>query len=432
MRVRSLLLLSLLVPALAIVDCAASGNDPGVTTPTGDGGAQPPADASPDVATDDAGPDDAGAPSVLTTCDPGGPDRAVVIAVMGASASIQVMTQRGGTLVDRGHTFPLSVIPERLAMRPDGLEAIVAYGGYGKPFGVITISFSHDGATASIGTPVVLSGAFTPWGLDYVSNDRVVLALAGPSHKVVTLDRNGASFAETTRVPAPATWPLKVLRRPGTAQALLARCDLSVDKETTVYLLDQTDGGGYVAQGTTGSVRPYSIDFAAAPNGMLAYSPADSPENPITSQNVDAGGFLTVLEVSDAGVGQKTKANLPRVASLVAADPLGRFLVLPGDVFDTSGSTPEVTGYVLLTMPLNAAGLPQALFPESSSFPAVIPNDLKVSPTGHLIDSLELATLFAPEIKQHPIEIRAQPTPGQWELCQRIDELGASHIAIAP
>ncbi len=433
MRPRSLLFLSLFLPAVAVVHCGS--NDSGTKAPpAGDGGSHGDDATSADATSGDDGapPGDAGPPSILTSCTASGPDRAVVIAVEGASPAIKVMTQRGGSLVDRGNNFPISVIPQRIAMRPDGQEALIAYGGYGKPVGVVTVSFSHDGATASVGTPFQLTGSFTPWGLDYISNDRALLALAGSTHMIVTLDRNGASFTETTRVPAPGTFPLKLLRRPGTAQGLLARCDLSTDKATSFYLMDQGDAGSYVARGTVGSVAPYSIDFAAAPNGALAYSPSDQPENPITSQNIDAGSRLTVLSVGDGGIGPDTEAYLPRVASLIAADPLGRFLVLPGNVYDNSGSTPEVTAYVWLTVPLDAKGLPQPLFPESSAFPAVLPDDLEVSPTGHLIDSLDLATFGAPEDKQHPVEIRAQPSPGDWEVCQIVDQPGASIFAIAP
>jgi hypothetical protein len=437
-QARALIWVLLAVPVLAFADCG-GGDDAAATGSGDDAGAHGHDDGSPDgAAGDGSGSDDAakedGGPNILTSCDPGGPDRAVVLAVMGSSPAIQVMTQRGGSLVDRGHTFPLAFIPERLAMRPDGQEALVAYGGFGNPFGVVTVSFSHDGATASIGTPVELTGDFTPWGLDYVTNDRAILALAGASaHMVVTLDRKGASFAETTRVPAPGTWPLKVVRRPGTPQALLARSDLSSDKATDFFLLDRADGGGYVKQGTSGSVRPPSIDFAVAPTGTLAYSPSSQPENPITSQNIDAGGFLSVLSVSDAGLAPDGLPRLPRLAMLVAADPLGRFLVLAGDVYEiTQGGTPEVSHYVWLTMPLDATGAPLPLFPESAPFPAVLPDDIQLSPSGHLVDALDLATLGAPEDKQHPVEIRAQPSPGQWTVCQKVDEPGATHVAIAP
>ena len=421
--------------AVAAIDCGGGDGSTGSSS-SGDGGgvrggSEGGLDGAPSIADDASTEDTGGAASGLTSCGPGGPDRAVVIAVMGSSPEIRVMTQRGGTLVDRGHTFPLTVIPERVAMRPDGQEAMIVYGQSGtKQLGVLTVSLSRDGATASLGTPVALAGELTPFGLDYVSNDRALIAVSGTSsHLIVTLDRNGGAFAETTRVPAPGAFPLKLLRRPGTAQALLARCDLANETTTSVNLLDAQDGGGYVAQGTVGSVRPPSIDLAAGANGSVAYSPSSDPEDPITSSHLDAGGFLTVLTVSDAGVGPGSLPRLPLVASNVAADPLGRFLVMPGDLFelDPSSGTPIVKSYTLLTMPLDASGRPQPLYPASPSFPGLLFDDLEISPTGHLIDSLALY-----DQDRHPLEIRAQPSPGQWTVCQSIDQTSASHVAIAP
>ena len=383
----------------------------------------------------DAG-DTGGREGGLTTCAPGGPDRAVVIAVMGQSPEVLVLTQRGGTLVDRGLTFPLAAVPQYLAMRPDGQEALIAFGGYGSPFGVVTVTFAHDGSTAALGTPVTLNGDYNPWGMDYISNDRALLAIAGPTDsQIVTLDRSGAGFTETTRVLAPGAFPLKVLRRPGTDEAVMARCDFSTETATTFYVLGPADGGAYVNQGTTAQAAPSSIDFAVWPGGNLAYSPTSDPNNPITSSNLDAGGVLYVFGIGDGGVEAGSVPALPRVVSQVARDPLGQFLVMPGDVFmiDPQSGNPNVSTYVLLTVPLDANGQPMATLPETAQFPGLLFDDLQVSPTGHLVDALAYYDDGTrPQDMLNALEIRAQPAPGQWQVCQTLYETSASHIAIAP
>jgi hypothetical protein len=272
--------------------------------------------------------------------------------------------------------------------------------------------------------------------MTYVTNDRILLALSGPdSDALVTLERQAGAFQEIARVPAPGRFPLQLVQRPGTEQAVMPRLEWGVDSATSVYLLSPDAGGAYSPQGAVGTVAPSSLQVGIHPNGSIAYSPAVNPNDPVTSSDLQTTAVLYLLDVGSSGISTHAMPLAPRYGAVLAVDPGGQFLVLQGAdyTWDPATGTPTVFNYVIQTVPLDAQGIPGTFLPESEKFPALLWNDVAISPTGHVILALEMPDdVTVPEDQKHPIVIRAQGAPGQWAACQTLMMPAAAHIAIAP
>jgi hypothetical protein len=275
----------------------------------------------------------------------------------------------------------------------------------------------------------------TPEGVAYVSKDRVILAASGAkTDEIVTLDRGASGFAETTRTAAPGRFPVDLVHRPGTEEAILARVEFGVDNATTVYLMGPAAGGKYTAQGSTAAIAPPTIAIGVHPNGNLVYSPTSDPSDPVSPTNLKPTGLLDVLAVSDSGLVARPAIKMPALSSLVAVDPHGGMLVFESPVYeiDPKNQQPTVRKYVLSTMPLDASGnVGHALAP-SAPFTALLLNDMQLAPTGHLVTALELQPMAQPEAQSHPVEVRFQSKPGQWDVCQTLQFDGAAHLVFAP
>ena len=408
----------------------------GASSSTRDGGATDLASVAPDLAVDAAPPSgDLAGPAPGTSCAAGGDPHALVAAVEGSQPEVHVYVQRGGDLTDTKLSITGLGIPQRIAMRDDGQEVLVAWGGYGQPYGVATISITPDGTSAMLVKSVQLGPDLTPWALDYVSNDSALLAVSGPNntHQLVTLDRSGGSFAETTRVAAPGPFTFKIRGHRAMGDAILARAELGTDTVTTVQHLQRGANGAYTADGTPGMVGPPSIDIVLNAAETRAYSPADDPNDPITPSHLTAGSLLHVLAIGAGGVSTLNKIKLPRIASNLAIDPAGRFLVLPGNQYVLDGNgNPCVRSYAFLTVPLAADGTPGTLLPETPPSTALLFNDMVVTPTGHLVVSRALRPGSVPDAQANPLELMAQTKPGHWEVCKTFYPSSAAHLAVAP
>jgi hypothetical protein len=378
---------------------------------------------------------DGGGGSGPASCTSSGPPRGVVLAIQGKSPEIRVMTLADGRLVDHGFHFTGVPDPAFVTMREDGAEAVIAYGGFGAPYGIVAVTLSPDGTAASLGSPVELGNDLTPGGVTYVSKDRVVLAASGAKTDfVVTLDRGSKGFAETIRVPAPGRFPLQLFRRPGTSEALLARVEFGVDTATSVYLMSAGANGAYEAKGASASISPPTISIGVHPGGALVYSPATNPSDMVSTTNLKPTGLLHVLAASEAGLGDEPEVKMPELSTLVAVDPRGGLLVFESPVYeiDPKNDQPTVRSYVLSTTPLDADGHVGAALAPTKPFPALLLNDMQLAPSGHLVTAIELFPMQQPEDQSHPVQVRVQSKPGQWDVCQTLQYSGASHLAFAP
>src|SRR5262249_6441622 len=158
----------------------------------------------------------------------------------------------------------------------------------------------------------------------------------------------------------------------------------------------------------------------------IVYSPTDNPADPINAPNdLTTTGELYVLNVGEKDITFSKKVQMPRTGAVLAVDPLGEFLVVPGNEYsiDPNSGNPTVHEFALMTAPLDSAGLPSADFVQSPKFPALLFNGLVVSPSGHLFVSKTGATPQADggeTVFDYSVEVRAQLSPGQWTVCSTL------------
>jgi hypothetical protein len=324
--------------------------------------------------------------------------------------------------------------PRGVAMRDDGLEALVAYGGFGDPVGVAVFSIEPGGAGGDMVDSIDLGAGQTPWAIAYASDDRAVVVTAGPDiGTIVPIDRGAGGFTVGDETEIPDNWPLDLSSRPGHEEVVMLRANLAEDEASDVSRLAH-GGSAWTTSGTVGAIGPPTVDLAVHGGGDLVYGSTSDPDDSVATDNLDARGVLHVLGIGDGGVEDGSTHVLPGLSSFVALDAHDRFLVLPTAIYQVDGetNTPIIRQYRLVTVPLDAGGAPGEPLDLAEPFDALLTYDLDVAPSGHLVHALEMYTGSVPAGEESPVVVWAQPTAGAWEECQRVHLGGAVELAIAP
>jgi hypothetical protein len=382
---------------------------------------------APDASTD-SGADAANADG-RSTCDAGGAARAVLVAIS-ASDEVDLYTLQGGHLIAAGSKVTGIDRPDQIVMRDDGAEAITIYGGYGSPFGVAVIAI--DGTTVRLAQTLQIGTDSTAISIAYADHDHAVIALEAQNDEVVGIARGASGFVAGARVPAPASYPLAVRARPGSSDVLLARSQVGVDPNMDIYRLDAGASGTWTSVGPHTSVGPNPITMALHSSGNALYVPTGDPSNPVTSKNLDAPSLLHAVTIGSNSFTAAGTATLPRIASMVTADPLGRFVVTEGNhyVLDGNGN-PNVIGYNFQTVLVGSDGALGDVHATMDPTAGLLFDDLEVAPSGHLIAAREMYEGSVPVAMQYPLELWAQPEWGAWTLCDTAYLSGGAHVAIA-
>lgn len=390
-------------------------------------GCGPDSNTTPDAARPDVAE---GPPS----CNSSGVSRALVVGINGDTDSIRVFGLDGGVLVDASLEFPADN-PDDVAIRSDGQEALVSYGGFGQDYGVYVLELGLGGQQARIKQTLKVGTDHTTWGLAYADDDHAVLAAAagGTGHFVVTLERTGTGdWAAGMMSPVPDDWPLQLQRRPGASEILLARADLSTDTDTDFYRLPRNGSGAYATAGTPAMIAGNPLDMAIAPDGNTMFAATSDPDDPVTSSNIDGTGLVHAVSISSSGFGTPTTVSIASPGSMVAADPKGAFVVVDSPVFelDSGTGTPISKQRRLYTIPLSGGtlGTPKM---ETDTTPALLLYGLEVSPGGHVIRSRQLYPDQAPEAEQTPLDILLPDGNGNFEVCATRFLPGQGRFAIA-
>jgi hypothetical protein len=387
----------------------------------------PDSHTSPDAARPDVAE---GPPS----CNSSGVMRALVVGINGDTDSIRVFALDGGVLVDASLEFPADN-PDDVAIRSDGLEALVSYGGFGQDYGVYVLELGLGGQQARIKQTLEVGTDHTTWGLAYADDDHAVLAAAagGTGHFVVTLERTGTGdWAAGMMSPVPGDWPLQLQRRPGASEVLLARADLSADDDTDFYRLARDGSGAYATTGTPAMIVGTPLDMAIAPDGNTMFAATGDPDDPVTSANIDGKGLVHAAPITSSGIGTATTVSIGTPGGMVAADPKGAFIVVDSPIFelDPNTNTPISHERRLYTIPLSGGtlGTPKMT---SETTPALLLYGLEVAPSGHVIRSRQLYGFQAPEAEQTPLDILLPDGNGNFEVCATRFLPGQGRFAIA-
>jgi len=385
---------------------------------------------APDSATADSAPDAAAVGDGRSTCDASGAAKAVLVSIS-ANDEIDLFALQGGKLVATGSKVTGIDKPGQIVMRDDGAEAIAVYGGYGSPFGVAIVTIS--GTTVKLEQKLQIGTDSTAISVAYSDHDHAVVALTALNDEVVGIARGTSGFTAGARVPAPADYPLAVRARPGSSDVLLTRSQVGVDPTLDIYRLDATSTGTWKSSGAHASVGPNPIAMVVHPSGKMMYVPTGDPDKPVTSANLDAPGIMHAVAIGDSAFTVAGTVALPRLAALVAGDPLGRFLVSEANqyVLDDHGN-PNVVGYAFQTVQLAADGTFGAAAMNTDPTPGLLFEDLEVAPSGHLIAARVMYEGSVPAAMEYPLELWAQPDWGKWTLCDTAYISGSARVAIAP
>ena len=385
---------------------------------------------APDAAVADSSPDAAAVGDGRTTCDASGAARAVLVAIS-ANDEIDLYTLQAGKLVATGSKVTGVDKPGQIVMRDDGAEALAVYGGYGSPFGVAV--FTVSGTTVKLAQQLQIGTDSTAISVAYSDHDHAVVALTAMNDEVVGIARGASGFTAGARVPAPADYPLAVRARPGSSDVLYTRSQVGVDPTLDIYRLDATSTGTWKSSGAHSSVGPNPISMVVNPNGKMMYVPTGDPAMPVSSANLEAPGIMHAVAIGDTSFTTAGTVELPRLAALVAGDPLGRFLVTDANqyVLDDHGN-PNVVGYAFQSVQLAADGTLGAAAMNMQPTPGLLLDDLEVAASGHLIAAREMYEGSVPAAMQYPLELWAQPDWGMWTLCDTAYISGGAHVAIAP
>ncbi len=413
--------------SLLVASCANSENDSAPPDAAADAGASEDADLVSDTSQPkvDAGTD--AALPITTKCKDDLPGRAVVVGVDGAKDEIRFFTHTGGKLIDNNLSFTGLENPSKVAVRADGREAAIAWGGFNVgQYGVVVYSFEKDGTSPTLVKVVTLGSGLLPYAITYVGNDRLLVAYSGgTTHTLVTVDRSASTFVETSRIAGPGNFTYALGGRAKTGTAVLARTELSVDKVSYLHLVAPNDAGAFVSSGTVDQVDPSSIDMRMHPNELFAYSQTGNPVDKPTNFMLNVTGIIHVSQIDATGVSQLQDRTTPREGNRLAIDPQGRFIVLEGNVYTQGiGQTPAVKSHAFNTAPLGADGKLGAFMPESLNLPGLIIDDMLVTPSGHMLVGVSKdATVRA-------LLVMAQISPGDWQVCEEHVLTGSATIAM--
>jgi hypothetical protein len=372
------------------------------------------------------------------SCAASGAPKAVVASLNGDTDSIAIMKLDGGQLVDTGTRLATPDNPDDVAIRPDGLEALVSFGDVtaGMPYGVVVIDLPIGGAGASVKQTLMVGTGKRPFGLAYASRDRAVLAYAGgPSgHQVIALERNGSDMW-TAGMPSavPNDWPLILERRPRHEEVVLGRSELASDPGMDFYLLQRGGTGAWMPAGSSVTVSPSPISGAVSWDGNQLYSATSDPADPVSSSNLDGAGLFHSVPIG-ATLGTATTTPLPGPGSTVATDPLGELIVMDSPIYQlSSGRTPTPISYQrrLITIPTegDVLGTPIA---QSTPWDALLLYGLEISTTGLVVRSRQHYFDHMPESEQTPVDVLLPIADGNFVTCSTVFPEGQARFAIAP
>jgi hypothetical protein len=404
------------VTLVAIGGCAGGSHGKQVDGNGGDGAVLP-----------DAQPGDG-----LSTCTDQTAPRALLAAIT-ANDVVDLYTLAAGHLTPVGVHLTGITKPGPIVMRDDGAEALVVFGGFGRPFGFAAITVAPDGSSASVAQVVQIGTDSTPISVAYSDHDHAVIALEAANAETVGLTRGTSGFVAGTRVPAPALYPLAVRSRPGTLDVLLSRSQVGVDDAMDIYRLQQGTNGTWTSSGSHGSVADQPIAMVVHPSGAALYSPTGDPASPVSSSNLDAPGLLHAVTISNTSFTDAGTVALPRSATVLAMDPLGRFVVTDGGVYVLdNNNNPNEVAYTWQTVKVGLDGTLGQVYALTPQADGLLFDDLVVARSGHLVAARELYPGSVPDSQEYPLELWAQPQWGSWQKCDTALLSGGAHVAISP
>ncbi|MEO0812351.1 MAG: hypothetical protein AAFY60_05765, partial [Myxococcota bacterium] len=327
---------------------------------------------------------------------PGGPARALVAAIHRPSAFSAVKVFRlhsDGAIEDLDQRLFGANTPRAIAMRPDGREALVAWGTLRGVHGVTVYRFDADGANATHDEPLELGSEREPVAVTYVSDLLAIVARVdavdgGAPNELVALVRNTPEqpFVVAQSTSVVTNWPLSVAPD-GTGGALVLRGEPDGAGTSEVLRLNYDAASGWLAAGAPQTLSPRAQQLAGA--GQRSYTVTPDPADPLSPSRLTPGGQFYGFTAGAPGLSADPVLTVPAFGDALAVDPAGEFAVVAARSFEL-GPTGEPISRAIrwLTVELqNGVAVSSSLGP--SSEPALRMRAMVLTSDGILVTALE-------------------------------------------
>jgi hypothetical protein len=372
----------------------------------------------------------------------GSPEVAVVVAINDGSENGDVAVfslNEQGRLKDLGIRLGPIDIPQSLALRDDGQEALVGFGATARPsHGIKVVSLQSDGSGAGVVQTVDLGSGATPRSVTYLSDDLALVArIGGGADDLVPLHRQmDGTFQAGTPVPVPGEWPMwvrAIKNQPG--RALVLRNDVLNSSEGSEVMGVQAVDGGIAFDTETFTFPEAKPSFIYMhPEGLRAYVPSPDPD--AGPGDLNPPGILRVL---GPGSGEAWIEELPfatpHLTSRAALSPSGDSMVFAEAVTAIYTSpigmnlVQENRAWSFFTVALDGDGKPVSYDSDKIAFPAIFVDDIAVGPSGHVVVGLD--TGVAVPGSERVIAVYGPGSTGDWvQVCDPIDMAGSMEIKI--
>lgn len=331
------------------------------------------------------------------------PARAVVVSLnrdgMDDDAVAVMTLQPDGSILDTGVEFGGVVNPRHAAMRPDGREALVAFGYLGGDYGVVRLTFESDGSNAALAEIVTLGDSKNIFALTYASDTLALLAIASnPQHETVALVRSTPDepFAAGGYSDIENNWPLAAAAD-GHGGAYLLRGSLMNEPDTELFALDH-GAGGFSRAGNSVLISPSSLNIVVGDD--VVYSPTSNPADPVTVDDLESTGLLYAFTRSGGDLTALPVFGLPNAGTEIAIDPSRQILVVNDVVYEVISDTPNARALRWTTVDLDASGVPTAAATTSAVHPALLIHAMALTAEGTLVTAIQLYEDQAPSPEQ--------------------------------
>jgi hypothetical protein len=310
-----------------------------------------------------------------------------------------------GAIRATGARVTLPQSPRAVAASPDGSEFAVVHGlGPRMDEGVMILGVSATGDRLTLVQDLRLGSDFSPQSVLYASNDTLLVSFQGPDGgRLMTLRREGNHGFRPGPFVDVGGGARQLASLPEDDRALLLRSDLLEGGAELLVLGPEGEDWGVVSR--SGMLPDEPIEMASSPDGSKVYVPLYDPSDvPSPYPTGPRSGLLYVFGRSADGASYaaaREPLSLPSGGLLLTT-------ALDDNVGVVASPNPATDSYGLLTLEMDADGMPMHLGPPMSSIPGVLMTELRLVPGGFLVTgALEAG-------RSYSLRVLEETRPGAW------------------
>lgn len=324
-----------------------------------------------------------------------------------------------GRLRDTGIQVGQMRIPQAIAMRSDGEEAVVTWGSSseGTAHGFAIIRLQNGGGDAEMVQKTELPGEYGPLRVAYADDDTIIVGRVGPGpDDLVPLRRQSDGlFKAGTPLLVPGEYP-QATRPMANAPGKSFFLQSALGSESNLYVLDHS-GENLVLEENPLHYPDGPLFLYANPATARAYLPEQNPEDP-GCETCNPTGILHDVSVGTDALKVHDDFIVPNRASLAAVAREGDWMALVDHVVG------DPSHWSIFAVNLDSEGAPTAASDPLFAIDGSWVFQVLISPRGHV--------LAAAETDDHGIEVHTKNAAGEYVRCQNDVVLpGRADLAIS-